>query len=178
MGKLSHALQTTQSKRVTVTLLHVSLRFGLIFLKCTHDEPWRFSPPGSPANFLPAVRTTVDSKGKIVVSISCVSEASPTAVVLWTDGRKALTNGTTYQIINNTTQLSIHHYNVSSFLLNNYTCVCSNPLGSQTSQAQLKGMCRYFEQGLLTGLTLGPKFFYGHYLTTHFWAFCPLSSMK
>lgn len=99
-----------------------------------------FSPPGSPANFLPAVRTTVNSEGKIVVSISCISEASPRAVVLWSDGSKAITNGTTYQIISNTTQLNIHHYNVSSFLLNNYTCVCRNPLGSRAKQTQLRGM--------------------------------------
>ncbi|XP_029695365.1 V-set and immunoglobulin domain-containing protein 10-like isoform X2 [Takifugu rubripes] len=93
----------------------------------------------SPAKFLPAVRTTVDSEGKIVVSIRCVSEASPTAAVLWTDGHRALTNGTTYQIITDATQLNIHHYNVSNFLLNNYTCVCRNPLGSQTRQTRLKG---------------------------------------
>lgn len=86
------------------------------------------------------MRSTVDSKGKIVVSISCVSEASPRAVVFWTDGSKAVTNGTAYEIISDTTQLDIHHYNVSSFLLNNYTCVCSNPLGSRAKQTQLKGM--------------------------------------
>lgn len=140
MGKLSHALQTTQLKRIIVTLLHVSLRLSMISLRCSRDRLWAFSPPGSPANFLPAVRTTVNSEGKIVVSISCVSEASPRAVVLWTDGSKAVTNGTTYLIINDATQLNIHHYNVSSFLLNNYTCVCSNPLGSRAKQTQLKGM--------------------------------------
>lgn len=37
-------------------------------------------------------------------------------------------------------------------------------------------VCRYFEQGLLTGP--GPTFFCGHHLTTHFWAFRPLSSMN
>lgn len=139
MGNLSPALLTTQSKRPTVTLLRVSLGSTMIYLRCTHDELWRFSPPGSPAKFLPAVRTTVDSEGKIVVSIRCVSEASPTAAVLWTDGHRALTNGTTYQIISDATQLNIHHYNVSNFLLNNYTCVCRNPLGSQTRQTRLKG---------------------------------------
>lgn len=86
------------------------------------------------------MKSTVDSEGKIVVSISCVSEASPRAVVLWTNGSKAVTNGTTYQITSNATQLNIHHYNVSSFLLNNYTCVCINPLGSRAKQTQLKGM--------------------------------------
>lgn len=96
--------------------------------------------PGSPANFLPAVGTTVDCEDKIVVSISCVSEASPRAVVLWTDGSKEVTNGTTYLILNGATQLNIHHYNVNSFFLHNYTCVCSNPLGSRAKQTQLKGM--------------------------------------
>lgn len=197
MGNLSPALPTTQSKRATVTLLRVSLGPTMIYLRCTHDELWRFSPPGSPAKFLPAVRTTVDSEGKIVVSIRCVSEASPRAAVLWTNGHRALTNGTTYQIISDATQLNIHHYNVSNFLLNNYTCICHNPLGSQTRQTRLKGnfnptgghfgaifwtptvpvqwwwrmvlqISQYFQQGSSAGLSLGPIFSSGLSVMTHF----------
>ncbi|XP_042278626.1 V-set and immunoglobulin domain-containing protein 10-like isoform X1 [Thunnus albacares] len=93
----------------------------------------------SPMEFLPAVRTTVDSEGKIVVSIHCVSEASPKAVVSWSKGSEDVINGTTNQISNNTTQLMIRHYNVSIFLLRNYTCTCHNPLGSQRREIQLRG---------------------------------------
>nr|XP_046254681.1 V-set and immunoglobulin domain-containing protein 10-like [Scatophagus argus] len=93
----------------------------------------------SPAKFLPAVRTTVDSEGKIVVTIGCVSEASPEAVVSWTKGNEAVTSGTTYQISSDATQLNIRDYNVSNFLLQNYTCTCRNPLGSQEREIQLRG---------------------------------------
>ncbi|KAG7216828.1 hypothetical protein INR49_001482 [Caranx melampygus] len=94
---------------------------------------------GSPVEFLPTVGTTVNSEGKIVVEIHCVSEASPEAVVSWSKGSEALTNETTYQISSDTTQLRISHYNVSNFLLQNYTCSCSNPLGSQRREIQLRG---------------------------------------
>lgn len=90
--------------------------------------------------FLPAVRTTVDSAGKIVVAIRCVSEASPDAVVSWSEGGDAVTTGPTQHISSDTTQLKIHGYNVSSFLLHNYTCTSRNPLGSQRREIQLKGM--------------------------------------
>ncbi|XP_051262738.1 V-set and immunoglobulin domain-containing protein 10-like isoform X1 [Dicentrarchus labrax] len=93
----------------------------------------------SPRVFLPAVRTTVDFEGKIVVTINCVSEASPKAVVSWSKGSEAVTIGTTYQIRNDTTQLEIRYYNVSNFLLQNYTCTCRNPLGSQRRGIQLMG---------------------------------------
>ncbi|XP_029360665.1 V-set and immunoglobulin domain-containing protein 10-like [Echeneis naucrates] len=93
----------------------------------------------SPRELLPAVRTTVDSEGKIVVAILCVSEASPEAVVSWSEGSKDVTNSTSYQISNDTTQLNIRHYNVSNFLLQNYTCICRNPLGSQRREIQLQG---------------------------------------
>lgn len=98
------------------------------------------SPPGSPAEFLPAVRTTVNSEGKIVVAIHCVSEAAPQAVVSWSKGSEAVTNGTTYQISNDTTHLKIHGYNVSNFLQQKYTCTCRNPLGSQRLEIQLRGI--------------------------------------
>ncbi|KAM9310185.1 V-set and immunoglobulin domain-containing protein 10-like [Pholidichthys leucotaenia] len=93
----------------------------------------------SPAKFLPAVRTTVDSEGKIVVIIQCVTLASPEAMVSWARGSDAITNGTAYQISSDTAQLEMHYYSVSSFLLHNYTCTCHNPLGTQRRQIQLQG---------------------------------------
>lgn len=97
--------------------------------------------------FLPVVKTTVDSKGKIVVTIRCVSEASPEAVVSWSKGSETVTNGTAYQISSDATQLKIRDYNVSNFLLQNYTCTCRNPLGSQRREIQLRGIlnnCSWF----------------------------------
>ncbi|XP_078108476.1 receptor-type tyrosine-protein phosphatase delta isoform X3 [Sander vitreus] len=93
----------------------------------------------SPVKFLPAVGTRVDSEGKIVVAIRCVSEAWPKAVVSWSKGSEALTNRTPYQISSDTTQLEILGYNVSKFLLQNYFCNCSNPLGSQRREILLTG---------------------------------------
>ncbi|XP_018555474.1 V-set and immunoglobulin domain-containing protein 10-like [Lates calcarifer] len=94
----------------------------------------------SPVDFLPAVRTTFDlGEGKIVVTIQCVSEASPEAVVSWSKGSEAVISGSTYQISNNTTQLEIRYYNVSSFLLQKYACTCLNPLGSRRREIQLRG---------------------------------------
>uniref|UniRef100_A0A3Q3QLI9 Ig-like domain-containing protein n=1 Tax=Monopterus albus TaxID=43700 RepID=A0A3Q3QLI9_MONAL len=94
---------------------------------------------GSPAQFLSAVRTTHDSEGKIVVTIYCVSDASPKAVVSWSRDSGAITSGTAYQISSDTTQLMMVDYNVSNFLLQNYTCTCRNPLGSQSREIQLQG---------------------------------------
>lgn len=94
---------------------------------------------GSPMNFLPVVTSTVDAEDKIVVTINCLSEASPKAVVSWTEGRDALATGAVNQISNDTTQLQIRQYNVSNFLLHNYTCICYNPLGSQRREIQLQG---------------------------------------
>ncbi|XP_029958572.1 V-set and immunoglobulin domain-containing protein 10-like [Salarias fasciatus] len=93
----------------------------------------------SPSKFVPAVRTDVSNEGKIVVSIQCLSEASPQAVVSWSRGSQAVTNGATHGISRDTTLLTIRHNNVSSFLLQNYTCTCSNPLGSRRREIQLQG---------------------------------------
>lgn len=84
------------------------------------------------------MKTTVDADDKIAVTIHCVSEATPQAVVSWSKGGEAVTNGSTYQISTDTTQLKISDYNVTSFHLQNYTCVCSNPLGSQKREFQLR----------------------------------------
>ncbi|XP_073341870.1 V-set and immunoglobulin domain-containing protein 10-like [Pagrus major] len=93
----------------------------------------------SPVKFLPAVKTTVDADNKIAVTIHCVSEATPQAVVSWSKGSEAVTNGTSYQISTDTTQLKILDYNVTNFRLQNYTCVCSNAMGSQKREVQLRG---------------------------------------
>ncbi|XP_075962973.1 V-set and immunoglobulin domain-containing protein 10-like [Anarhichas minor] len=110
---------------------------------CMADHPVELNncsiTAGSPRMFLPAVRTTVDSDGKIVVTIHCVSEASPQAVVSWYNGSEAVTSTTPYQISRDTTQLEIRDYNVSNFLLQNYTCICRNSLGSQRREIQLRG---------------------------------------
>ncbi|KAM3873039.1 V-set and immunoglobulin domain-containing protein 10-like [Diretmus argenteus] len=91
-----------------------------------------------PVEFLPSIRTTVNSEGKIVVTIRCISDASPKAVVSWSKGSELVTNGTKYQISTDTTQLRIRDFNVSSFLLDNCTCTCRNPLGSQRRATQLQ----------------------------------------
>ncbi|XP_059194393.1 V-set and immunoglobulin domain-containing protein 10-like isoform X2 [Centropristis striata] len=86
----------------------------------------------SPVRFLPTVRTTVDTEGKIVVTMQCVSEAVPQAVVSWFEGSEALSSGTT-------PQFEIRDSNVTNFLLKNYSCTCRNPLGSQRREIQLRG---------------------------------------
>ncbi|XP_007553872.1 V-set and immunoglobulin domain-containing protein 10-like isoform X1 [Poecilia formosa] len=94
----------------------------------------------SPRNFIPTVETSVDSDGKIAVTIRCVSEASPPAVVSWSQGNESVVTGSTYQISSDATQLKIRSYNISTFLLApNYTCTCRNPLGSQRKLFQLQG---------------------------------------
>ncbi|XP_045899699.1 V-set and immunoglobulin domain-containing protein 10-like isoform X2 [Micropterus dolomieu] len=93
----------------------------------------------SPMDVLPAVSTTVDSEGKIMVTIYCVSDASPVAVVSWSKDSEAVTSGTTYHISSDTTQFKIRDYNISNFLLHNYTCTCHNPLGSHGREIQLRG---------------------------------------
>ncbi|XP_054477132.1 V-set and immunoglobulin domain-containing protein 10-like [Anoplopoma fimbria] len=109
---------------------------------CMADHPVKQNncsiTAASPSMFLPAVRTTVPSDGKIMVTIQCVSEASPQAVVSWSKGSAAVTSTSPYQISRDTTQLEIRDYNVS-FLLQNYTCTCRNPLGSQKREIQLRG---------------------------------------
>lgn len=117
------------------------LMFNNLSSKLRYQRPNKtLSSPGSPAEFLPAVRTAVDNAGKIVVTLHCVSEASPKAVVSWSKGGNAVTTGTTYHISSDTTQLKIHDYNVSNFLLHNYSCTCRNPLGSQRREIRLKGI--------------------------------------
>lgn len=93
----------------------------------------------SPGKFVPSVRTSVDDEGKIVVGIHCLSHALPEAVVSWSRGGEGVTSGSTHQISINTTLLRIRHLNVSNFLLQNYSCTCRNPLGSQRREIQLHG---------------------------------------
>lgn len=96
----------------------------------------RILPAGSPAELVPALRTTVDDDGKIVVAISCVSEAEPPAVMSWSRGSEALA-GVGENAVNSL--LLLRDYNVSNFLLHNYTCVARNPLGSTRQEIQLRG---------------------------------------
>ncbi|XP_061771126.1 V-set and immunoglobulin domain-containing protein 10-like [Nerophis ophidion] len=94
----------------------------------------------SPKDFLPAVGTGVDSEGKIVVSIHCVSEASPPTVVSWYRGGQAVVgDGAEEDIGDDTRRLRLRHRNVSVLLLHNYTCTCSNPLGSRSRDIHLQG---------------------------------------
>ncbi|XP_060936380.1 V-set and immunoglobulin domain-containing protein 10-like [Limanda limanda] len=92
-----------------------------------------------PVEFLPTVRISVDSQGKIVVSLHCVSDASPQAVVSWSRGSQAVATGATHQINSDTTQLQIRGYNVSDFVRQKYSCTSRNPLGSQRREIQLLG---------------------------------------
>lgn len=110
---------------------------------CLADHPVELSncsiTAGGPSMFLPAVRTTVDPDGKILVTIDCVSEASPPALVSWSKGSDSIVGTATHQISRDTTELQIHDYDVSIFLLQNYACTCRNPLGSQRREIQLRG---------------------------------------
>ncbi|KAM9353525.1 V-set and immunoglobulin domain-containing protein 10-like [Symphorus nematophorus] len=137
---LSNASSGAGNFSLTVTASH---NLNRKTVTCMADHPIEQNKcnitASSPVEFLPAVRTTNNSEGKIMVTIHCVSEASPAAVVSWSKGSEAVTNGTTYQISSNTTQLQICHYNISNFLLESYICNCSNPLGSQRREIQLRG---------------------------------------
>uniref|UniRef100_A0A8C7ZQA5 V-set and immunoglobulin domain containing 10 like n=1 Tax=Oryzias sinensis TaxID=183150 RepID=A0A8C7ZQA5_9TELE len=93
----------------------------------------------NPNIFLPEMRATVDLDSKMVVSILCVTEASPPAVVSWSNDSGAIANGTTYQISSDTTELKIRDNNISNLILQIFTCTCSNPLGSQARSIQLQG---------------------------------------
>nr|XP_061814739.1 V-set and immunoglobulin domain-containing protein 10-like isoform X2 [Nerophis lumbriciformis] len=94
----------------------------------------------SPKDFLPAVGTGVDSEGKIVVSIHCVSEATPPTVVSWYRGGQAVvSDGAEEDISDDTQRLRLRHRNVSVLLLHNYTCTCTNPLGSRSRDIHLQG---------------------------------------
>ncbi|XP_061145918.1 V-set and immunoglobulin domain-containing protein 10-like [Syngnathus typhle] len=91
---------------------------------------------GSPQNFLPIVRTNVDAEGKIVVSISCLSRATPPATVSWFRGGEPVVDGDL--ISDDTARLDIRHRNVSVLLLQNYTCTCRNLLGGRTKHIRLQ----------------------------------------
>uniref|UniRef100_A0A3P9L8H7 V-set and immunoglobulin domain containing 10 like n=1 Tax=Oryzias latipes TaxID=8090 RepID=A0A3P9L8H7_ORYLA len=92
----------------------------------------------NPKTFLPEIRATVDLDSKMVVSILCVTEASPQAVVSWSNDSGAIANGTTYQISSDTSELKIRDNNISNLILQIFTCTCSNPLGSQARSIQLQ----------------------------------------
>ncbi|KAM9798459.1 V-set and immunoglobulin domain-containing protein 10-like [Neosynchiropus ocellatus] len=93
----------------------------------------------SPARFVPMMRTVVRDDGKIEVSITCLSKASPSAVVTWLKGGEAIDDDAVYQIDSDTTVLKIRDFNVSTFVQHTYTCSCRNPLGVQNREIQLLG---------------------------------------
>ncbi|KAJ0066621.1 hypothetical protein NL108_015651, partial [Boleophthalmus pectinirostris] len=88
-----------------------------------------------PVPFLPSLKFGVNSDGKIRVTISCLSAAMPVSVVSWLRGTEAVRNGSLHSI--GPAQLTIQDYNIDTFLLQNYTCSCRNPLGVQRRQIQL-----------------------------------------
>ncbi|XP_077431011.1 V-set and immunoglobulin domain-containing protein 10-like [Vanacampus margaritifer] len=90
----------------------------------------------SPQYFLPSVRTDVDSDGKIVASIRCLSHATPPAAVSWFRGGQPVIDGDL--ISDDTTSLHVRHRNVSVLLLQNYTCTCRNPLGGRSKHVHLQ----------------------------------------
>jgi len=95
--------------------------------------------PGQPVEFLPRVRVEVDSDGRIAVTIKCLSDAEPVAVVTWLRGGQAVTSSNQHQISAGTTQLTVRHFNISEFLTDEYTCTSSNPLGHKTRTTRLLG---------------------------------------
>ncbi|XP_017279217.1 V-set and immunoglobulin domain-containing protein 10-like [Kryptolebias marmoratus] len=138
---LSNTITGTENLSLTVI---ASANFDKKTVICMGDHPLEQNKcnvtASAPMKFLPSVETTVDPDGKIAVTISCLSEASPQAVVSWSRGGGVVVNGTTHQISNDTAKLKIRNYNISSFLLMpNVTCTCRNPLGSQRGQIQLQG---------------------------------------
>lgn len=88
-----------------------------------------------PVPFLPSLRFGTSSEGKIRVTISCVSAAVPESVVSWLRGTEAVSGGSIYTI--GPTYLTIQDYDLSTFLLHNYTCSCRNPLGEQQRHIHL-----------------------------------------
>ncbi|KAM8869428.1 V-set and immunoglobulin domain-containing protein 10-like isoform 2-T2 [Spinachia spinachia] len=135
-----------------VELSNCSITAGTYFAFLQFIKPTTCCPPtdfssrttttsfsGAPRMFLPVVTTTVDPDGKIVVTIDCLSVASPPALVLWSKGSEDIAGTAPHQISGDTAQLQIRDYIVSNFLLQNYTCTCRNPLGSQRREIQLEG---------------------------------------
>ncbi|KAI1894821.1 hypothetical protein AGOR_G00119700 [Albula goreensis] len=92
-----------------------------------------------PADFLPLVWTTVDSNGKLVISIACASTSMPIATVTWSRGGQVLSSGGRYQISPNTTLLSILDLSLDTSDLGTYTCEGRNPLGSKSNDVILLG---------------------------------------
>ncbi|KAK0147374.1 V-set and immunoglobulin domain-containing protein 10-like [Merluccius polli] len=92
-----------------------------------------------PADFLPRVGVGVGLDGRIAVTIACLSNAVPNAVVTWLRGGQAVTSSDQHQISANTTQLTVRHFNISEYLRDQFTCTCSNPLGRRTRTTQLLG---------------------------------------
>lgn len=129
----------TEQKTCSVTASKCHRSSRLLVHKCSQMHSFTVSYSGRPVEFLPAVRSTAGPDNQTAVTISCVSPASPKALVTWSRGKETLTNGTNYQMSSDTTQLHIRDYNVSNLLLHNYSCTCFNPLGKQMGEVQLQG---------------------------------------
>lgn len=88
-----------------------------------------------PAPFLPSLKFGIHSDGKIRVVINCLTTAMPEPVVSWLRGTETVSSSSVYSIGHS--RLTIQDYNISTFLLHNYTCSCHNPLGVQQRQIHL-----------------------------------------
>ena len=95
--------------------------------------------PGQPVEFLPRVGAGVGPDGRIAVTMECLSDAEPDAVVTWLQGGQAVTSSNQHQISANTTQLTVRHFNISEFLRDDFSCICSNPLGNKVRTTRLLG---------------------------------------
>ena len=95
--------------------------------------------PGQPVEFLPRVGVAVGQDGRIAVTIECLSDAVPDAVVTWLRGGQAITSSNQHQISANTTHLTVRHLNISQFLRDDFSCICANPLGNKVRATRLLG---------------------------------------
>ncbi|XP_059909162.1 V-set and immunoglobulin domain-containing protein 10-like isoform X2 [Gadus macrocephalus] len=92
-----------------------------------------------PVEFLPRVGAAVDPDGRIAVTIECLSDAVPDAVVTWLRAGQAVSSSNQHQISANTTQLTVRHFNISEFIREDFSCICSNPLGNKSRTTRLRG---------------------------------------
>ncbi|CAL8249725.1 unnamed protein product [Boreogadus saida] len=93
-----------------------------------------------PVDFLPRVGADVDPDGRIAVTLECLSDAVPDAVVTWLRaGRVVSGSSNQHQISGNTTRLTVRHFNVSEVIREDFSCICSNPLGNKSRTTRLLG---------------------------------------
>ncbi|MBN3272816.1 VS10L protein, partial [Polyodon spathula] len=95
--------------------------------------------PRSPEGILPSHNATAQPSGKVSVIISCKGSSQPPATVTWSKAGQLLTSAGIYTISSDTTDLTITGFNISGGDLTTYTCVSTNPLGSQKGSINLTG---------------------------------------